>query len=180
MLRSWRRADPNPCGWTGITCHFPDLRVRSMSALRALSSLLFLPLLCPLLLVSNVVSTPSQKSALYATRRHHLSQHRQAPEAPQTVRLHLFHHLFGKYELKVSSFAGLHVGLLRALHQNSLHGPIPAEIRNCTELRALYALSISFLFSSFYYYYYYLFRFGTSLLIVYISCIPLFDQVSES
>ncbi|XP_008810950.2 LRR receptor-like serine/threonine-protein kinase FEI 1 isoform X2 [Phoenix dactylifera] len=31
ILRSWRRADPNPCGWTGITCHFPDLRVRSIN-----------------------------------------------------------------------------------------------------------------------------------------------------
>ncbi|KAK8963602.1 hypothetical protein KSP40_PGU005729 [Platanthera guangdongensis] len=31
MLRSWRGRDPNPCGWAGVTCHFPDLRVRSMS-----------------------------------------------------------------------------------------------------------------------------------------------------
>ncbi|EHA8590869.1 putative LRR receptor-like serine/threonine-protein kinase FEI 1 [Cocos nucifera] len=37
MLRSWRRADLNPCGWNGITCHFPDLRVRSMSVILALS-----------------------------------------------------------------------------------------------------------------------------------------------
>uniref|UniRef100_A0A0D9ZI52 Leucine-rich repeat-containing N-terminal plant-type domain-containing protein n=1 Tax=Oryza glumipatula TaxID=40148 RepID=A0A0D9ZI52_9ORYZ len=25
-----------------------------------------------------------------------------------------------------------------ALHQNSLHGPIPSDIKNCTELRAIY------------------------------------------
>jgi hypothetical protein len=30
-----------------------------------------------------------------------------------------------------------HLSLFRALHQNSLHGPIPAEIKNCTELRAM-------------------------------------------
>lgn len=30
MLSSWKRSDPNPCGWTGISCSFPDLRVRSM------------------------------------------------------------------------------------------------------------------------------------------------------
>lgn len=28
--------------------------------------------------------------------------------------------------------------MFRALHQNSLHGPIPSEIKNCTELRAMY------------------------------------------
>ncbi|KAK8957590.1 LRR receptor-like serine/threonine-protein kinase FEI 1 [Platanthera zijinensis] len=31
MLRSWRARDPNPCGWAGVTCHFPDLRVRSIN-----------------------------------------------------------------------------------------------------------------------------------------------------
>ncbi|KAJ3674652.1 hypothetical protein LUZ60_005268 [Juncus effusus] len=30
-LRSWKRSDPNPCGWTGISCSFPDLRVRSIN-----------------------------------------------------------------------------------------------------------------------------------------------------
>ncbi|KAJ0982848.1 hypothetical protein J5N97_011103 [Dioscorea zingiberensis] len=55
LLRSWKHKDHNPCGWLGVTCHFPDLRVRSM-----------------------------------------------------------------------------------ALHRNSLHGPIPPEIKNCTELRAIY------------------------------------------
>ncbi|XP_072957397.1 LRR receptor-like serine/threonine-protein kinase FEI 1 isoform X1 [Typha angustifolia] len=31
MLRSWRRSDPTPCGWIGVTCSFPDLRVRSIN-----------------------------------------------------------------------------------------------------------------------------------------------------
>ncbi|RLM98713.1 putative leucine-rich repeat receptor-like protein kinase family protein [Panicum miliaceum] len=62
-LTSWRPSDPNPCGWEGISCSLPDLRVQSIWA---------------------------------------------------------------------------HLSLFRALHQNSLHGPIPAEIKNCTDLRAIY------------------------------------------
>nr|XP_029123441.1 LRR receptor-like serine/threonine-protein kinase FEI 1 isoform X2 [Elaeis guineensis] len=79
MLRSWRRADPNPCGWTGITCHFPDLRVRSINL--------------PYMQLGGIIS-------------------------PSIGKLQRLQRL--------------------ALHQNSLHGPVPAEIRNCTELRALY------------------------------------------
>jgi hypothetical protein len=29
-LTSWRRSDPNPCVWEGISCSVPDLRVQSM------------------------------------------------------------------------------------------------------------------------------------------------------
>ena len=29
-LTSWRPSDPNPCGWEGISCSLPDLRVQSM------------------------------------------------------------------------------------------------------------------------------------------------------
>jgi hypothetical protein len=32
-LGSWRPADGDPCGWEGISCSFPDLRVQSMYAL---------------------------------------------------------------------------------------------------------------------------------------------------
>ncbi|EMS63994.1 LRR receptor-like serine/threonine-protein kinase FEI 1 [Triticum urartu] len=30
-LGSWRAADPNPCGWEGVSCSFPDLRVQSIN-----------------------------------------------------------------------------------------------------------------------------------------------------
>lgn len=40
----------------------------------------------------------------------------------------------------------------RALHRNSLHGPIPIEIKNCTDLRALYTFffSVIYIFSLFF------------------------------
>ncbi|XP_043723341.1 LRR receptor-like serine/threonine-protein kinase FEI 1 isoform X7 [Telopea speciosissima] len=30
FLKNWRASDTNPCNWTGISCHFHDLRVRSI------------------------------------------------------------------------------------------------------------------------------------------------------
>jgi hypothetical protein len=39
--------------------------------------------------------------------------------------------------------------LFRALHQNSLHGSIPLEIKNCTELRAMYDLVLALHFHLF-------------------------------
>jgi hypothetical protein len=32
-LTSWRPSDPNPCGWEGVSCSLPDLRVQSMCVL---------------------------------------------------------------------------------------------------------------------------------------------------
>jgi hypothetical protein len=33
-LTTWRPSDPNPCGWEGISCSLPDLRVQSMCVRR--------------------------------------------------------------------------------------------------------------------------------------------------
>ncbi|KAF3333012.1 LRR receptor-like serine/threonine-protein kinase FEI 1 [Carex littledalei] len=78
-LSSWKISDPNPCGWTGISCSFPDLRVRSINL--------------PYMQLSGIIS-------------------------PSIGKLHKLQRL--------------------ALHQNSLHGSIPIEIKNCTGLRAIY------------------------------------------
>jgi hypothetical protein len=40
-LTSWRPSDPNPCGWEGISCSVPDLRVQSMCVPPRLICLLF-------------------------------------------------------------------------------------------------------------------------------------------
>jgi hypothetical protein len=32
-LTTWRPSDPNPCGWEGVSCSLPDLRVQSMCVL---------------------------------------------------------------------------------------------------------------------------------------------------
>ncbi|XP_078148762.1 leucine-rich repeat protein kinase family protein isoform X2 [Carex rostrata] len=77
-LSSWKISDPNPCGWTGISCSFPDLRVRSINL--------------PYMQLSGIIS-------------------------PSIGKLHKLQRL--------------------ALHQNSLHGSIPIEIKNCTGLRAM-------------------------------------------
>lgn len=44
-LTTWKPTDPNPCGWEGISCSFPDLRVQSMSVSNL--SLSFLPCISP-------------------------------------------------------------------------------------------------------------------------------------
>lgn len=43
-LTSWRPSDPNPCGWEGISCSVPDLRVQSMSVPPRLILLIALPI----------------------------------------------------------------------------------------------------------------------------------------
>ncbi|PUZ68074.1 hypothetical protein GQ55_3G486000 [Panicum hallii var. hallii] len=78
-LTSWRPSDPNPCGWEGISCSHPDLRVQSINL--------------PYMQLGGIIS-------------------------PCIGRLDKLQRL--------------------ALHQNSLHGPIPVEIKNCTDLRAIY------------------------------------------
>ncbi|TVU48754.1 hypothetical protein EJB05_00025 [Eragrostis curvula] len=80
-LTSWRPSDPNPCGWEGISCSVPDLRVQSINL--------------PYMQLGGIIS-------------------------PSIGKLDKLQRL--------------------ALHQNSLHGSIPPDIKNCTELKAMYAV----------------------------------------
>ncbi|KAM0952131.1 putative non-specific serine/threonine protein kinase [Dioscorea sansibarensis] len=111
FLRSWKHKDHNPCGWLGVTCHFPDLRVRSM-----FTTFLFS--------LSFPFCVPSSCLFLYSFSIYGLH----CSNLP-------YMQLSGFISPSIGKLQRLH---RLALHRNSLHGPIPPEIKNCSELRAIY------------------------------------------
>jgi hypothetical protein len=61
-LTSWRPADPNPCGWEGVSCSVPDLRVQSMCVRPPHLTSSSASILSPLSSTSSYISPPSVRA----------------------------------------------------------------------------------------------------------------------
>ncbi|XP_019706723.1 LRR receptor-like serine/threonine-protein kinase FEI 1 [Elaeis guineensis] len=126
LLRSWRRADPNPCGWTGITCHFPNLRVRSINL--------------PYMQLGGIISPSIGK----LQRLNRLALHQNSLHGPIPAEIRNCTELKALY-LRANYLQGsippeigelTHLAILD-LSSNLLRGTIPPSIGSLTNLRFL-------------------------------------------
>lgn len=142
ILGNWRATDESPCKWTGISCHPHDQRVSSMYVINSLAILKSPTYIYIAYLMFFPFSTywVLQKLALHAVGRKYISQHwqtQQTTKAVSSMPPRLPQISPGRM-LKLSLLLNFLFFLSnRALHQNSLHGIIPYELTNCTELRAM-------------------------------------------
>ncbi|KAJ4769429.1 BRI1-associated receptor kinase [Rhynchospora pubera] len=126
MLSSWKRTDPNPCGWTGVSCSFPDLRVRSINL--------------PYMQLSGVISPSIGK--LHKLQRLALHQNSLHGSIPSEIKnctglkaLYLrANYLQGGIPPEIGELT--HLTILD-LSSNLLRGTIPPTIGRLTNLRFL-------------------------------------------
>ncbi|KAI0501583.1 hypothetical protein KFK09_016528 [Dendrobium nobile] len=126
MLRSWRAKDPNPCGWAGVTCHFPDLRVRSINL--------------PYMQLGGIISPSIGK----LTRLHRLALHQNSLHGPIPVEIKNCTELRALY-LRANYLQGSippEIGELKHLtildlSSNLLGGTIPPSIGQLAQLHFL-------------------------------------------
>ncbi|KAL0914676.1 hypothetical protein M5K25_015044 [Dendrobium thyrsiflorum] len=126
MLKSWRAKDPNPCGWAGVTCHFPDLRVRSINL--------------PYMQLGGIISPSIGK----LTRLHRLALHQNSLHGPIPVEIKNCTELRALY-LRANYLQGSippefgelkHLTILD-LSSNLLGGTIPPSIGQLMQLHFL-------------------------------------------
>lgn len=149
ILTNWQATDESPCKWTGISCHPQDQRVTSMYA--PLPCFIY-PILHPqtfnfsLLLYASETCLTWNWEGLYLPALVNSVDYKDCE-----LNARLFFFFFFIYFLtqkqnrkwvkachaKFPIFPINFFWWYRALHQNSLHGIIPYEISNCTELRAM-------------------------------------------
>ncbi|OEL26097.1 LRR receptor-like serine/threonine-protein kinase FEI 1 [Dichanthelium oligosanthes] len=125
-LTSWRPSDPNPCGWEGISCSLPDLRVQSINL--------------PYMQLGGIVS-PSigRLDKLQRIALHQNSLHGPIPaEIKNCTELRAIYLRANYLQGGIPSEIGelVHLTILD-LSSNLLRGTIPASIGSLTHLRFL-------------------------------------------
>ncbi|ONM02332.1 ATP binding protein [Zea mays] len=125
-LTSWRRSDPNPCVWEGISCSVPDLRVQSINL--------------PYMQLGGIIS-PSigRLDKLQRLALHQNSLHGPIPaEIKNCTELRAIYLRANYLQGGIPSEIGelVHLTILD-LSSNLLRGTIPASIGSLTHLRFL-------------------------------------------
>ncbi|XP_066359484.1 LRR receptor-like serine/threonine-protein kinase FEI 1 [Miscanthus floridulus] len=125
-LTSWRPSDPNPCGWEGISCSVPDLRVQSINL--------------PYMQLGGIIS-PSigRLDKLQRLALHQNSLHGPIPaEIKNCTELRAIYLRANYLQGGIPSEIGelVHLTILD-LSSNLLRGTIPASIGSLTHLRFL-------------------------------------------
>nr|QEM39041.1 LRR receptor-like serine/threonine-protein kinase [Triticum monococcum] len=125
-LGSWRAADPNPCGWEGVSCSFPDLRVQSINL--------------PYMQLGGIISPSIGR----LTKLQRLALHQNSLHGPIPAEIRNCTELRAIY-LRANYLQGgippgigdlTHLTILD-LSSNLLRGAIPATIGSLTHLRFL-------------------------------------------
>ncbi|KAL5206750.1 hypothetical protein ABZP36_034959 [Zizania latifolia] len=125
-LTSWKLADPNPCGWEGISCSFPDLRVQSINL--------------PYMQLGGIISASiGRLDKLQRLALHQNSLHGSIPvEIKNCTELRAIYLRANYLQGGIPSEIGelIHLTILD-LSSNLLRGTVPASIGNLTHLRFL-------------------------------------------
>ncbi|KAG8092805.1 hypothetical protein GUJ93_ZPchr0012g20881 [Zizania palustris] len=125
-LTSWKPTDPNPCGWEGISCSFPDLRVQSINL--------------PYMQLGGIISPSIGKlDRLQRLALHQNSFHGPIPaEIKNCTELRAIYLRANYLQGGIPSEIGelIHLTILD-LSSNLLRGTIPASIGSLTHLRFL-------------------------------------------
>ncbi|XP_058109274.1 LRR receptor-like serine/threonine-protein kinase FEI 2 [Magnolia sinica] len=126
VLKNWKASDPNPCNWTGITCHLNDQTVRSINL--------------PYMQLGGIISPEIGKlSRLHRLALHQNSLHGYIPaEITQCKDLRALYlranYLQGSIPPELGNLLNL---VILDLSSNSLRGSIPASIGHLSHLRFL-------------------------------------------
>ncbi|GJN35634.1 hypothetical protein PR202_gb24428 [Eleusine coracana subsp. coracana] len=125
-LTTWRPSDPNPCGWEGISCSLPDLRVQSINL--------------PYMQLGGIISPSIGKlDKLQRLALHQNSLHGSIPpEIKNCTELRAIYMRANYLQGGIPSEIGelIHLTILD-LSSNLLRGTIPASIGSLTHLRFL-------------------------------------------